>query len=124
MNISCLKKSSIALLFAALLLMLPQSGFAASENSAPANEVVQEVAEAAKEAATATAEAVESAAEAATEAVAGAVEKATEAAEATAAAARECVPSDVPQPLVSQLHLSAGRAPGAADAGRTADAFR
>lgn len=90
MNMLCLKRSSIALLFVALLLMLPQSGFATPENDATANEVVQEVAEAAKEAATATAEAVENAAEAATEAVAGAVEKATEAtteaAEATAAA--------------------------------------
>ena len=44
MNIPCLKRSGIALLFVALLLMLPQSGFATSENDATANEVVQEVA--------------------------------------------------------------------------------
>ena len=68
MNNLFLKKSSLALIFAALLFMVPQMGFA-TEDAATTNETVQEVADAVENATAATAEAVEQAATATTEAL-------------------------------------------------------
>ena len=65
MNNLFLKKSSLALIFAALLFMVPQMGFA-TEDATATNETVQEVVDAVENAAAATAEAVEQAATATT----------------------------------------------------------